>query len=70
MLSPILFSLFIADLEEFLVKRGIRGVAISHSVDVLTLAYADDLVILVENISGMMRVLKVLRVLRCKQLGN
>ena len=60
-LSPILFSLFIADLEEFLIKRGVRGIAISSLVDILILAYADDLIILVDNASGMMRALKVLK---------
>ena len=51
-LSPLLFSLFIADLEDYLVRRGVRGVAISQLVDLLILAYADDIVIVTDSTSG------------------
>ena len=60
-LSLILFSQFIANLEEFVIKRGVRGIAISSLVDILIVAYTDDLIILIENASGMMRTLRMLK---------
>ena len=51
-LSPLLFSLFIADLEDYLVRRGAREIAISQLVDLLILAYADDIVIVTDSTSG------------------
>ena len=45
-LSPILFALFLSDIETFLRERGCRGVSIDSSSEILLLAYADDIVIL------------------------
>lgn len=43
-LCPILFSLFLSDLEEFFRERGARGISINHETGILLLAYADDVV--------------------------
>lgn len=42
-ISLLLFACFIADLEEFLRSEGIRGVALNHFLEILLLAYVDDL---------------------------
>lgn len=57
-LSPTIFNLFTADLEEFLIKGGVRGVSIDSKTEILLLAYADDLAIMADNIVGMMKILK------------
>ena len=49
-LSPLLFTLFIADLVKFLIKKGIRGAALDKITEVFALAFADDKVFLAENI--------------------
>ena len=45
-LSPLLFSLFICDMEEFPITKGIREVSATHIVEILMLAYAEDIVII------------------------
>ena len=59
-LSPILFALFLADLEDFLKSKDIRGISITHKHEILLLAYADDIVLLAENVVMMNRILKAL----------
>ena len=59
-LSPLLFSLFLSDLESFLINKGIRGVSVSLLKEILLLAYADDIVILSDSVAGMKRILKAL----------
>ena len=59
-LSPLLFTLFIQDLEIFLKSKGIRGVAISPVSEILLLAYADDIVILADSPAMMKGILKAL----------
>lgn len=46
-LSPLLFSVMIADLEEVMGRLRWRGVRLDERV--YTLAYADDMVLLAEN---------------------
>ena len=58
--SPILFSLFISDLESFLRESGIEGVQVNHIKDILLLAYADDLVFLADSYIGMKKIVKIL----------
>ncbi|BET00808.1 Reverse transcriptase (RNA-dependent DNA polymerase) [Nesidiocoris tenuis] len=56
-LSPVLFSLFVADFESFLRGRGVTGAQLDRGDDVPCLFYADDLVLLNESASGMRKVL-------------
>jgi hypothetical protein len=49
-MSPPLFNLFTNDLESFFRQRGFRGIKISETVDVILLAYADDVVVLSKSI--------------------
>ena len=56
-LSPLLFALFISDLETFLKSKGIRGVSVNHLTEILILGYADDLVILSDSYIGMKKIL-------------
>lgn len=59
-LSPFLFTLFIADLEDFLRTKGIRGISLDHLTEVIILAYADDLAILTDSSIEMNKILKAL----------
>ena len=58
-LSPLLFALFLHDLESFMLERGIRGVSVNHLTEILLLAYADDIVFLADSYIGMKKVLKI-----------
>ena len=60
-LSPLLFALFLNDIEQYLRSHNCRGVSINNLVDILLLAYADDIVLLTESPHLLMRALKVLR---------
>jgi len=60
-MSPLLFNIYMAELEERLRRRGIGGVSLGNS-RVWNLAYADDLVLLAKNreaITDMMATLKI-----------
>ena len=59
-LSSPLFALFIADFEQFLRSRRRRGITTSLLVDILALAYADDIAVLSESSSGIKTILKAL----------
>ncbi|XP_050503548.1 uncharacterized protein LOC126882617 [Diabrotica virgifera virgifera] len=59
-LSPLLFSLFIADIETFFYGNGARGVSIDSKNEILLLLYADDLVILADSEADVGRKLKLL----------
>ena len=60
-LSPLLFSLFISDLENFLRLKGIRGISISKLTEILLHAYADDIVVVSNSPALMKRILKAHR---------
>lgn len=60
-LSPAIFNLYTADLEEYLISKGIRGVAINHRKEFLIEGYADDMAIVADNIVEMIKIIKVLR---------
>lgn len=59
--SPLLFSLFMSDLEEFLKLEGINGVSIDHQTEIIHLAYADDIVLFAESYVKLQKILKSLR---------
>lgn len=59
-LSPLLFILFIADMEKFFINQGCRGLSISSSVEILISGYADDYVILADTPVELKRKLKAL----------
>lgn len=44
-LSPLLFAIFLADFEDFLKRRGIKGVLITIFLRIILMAYADDIVL-------------------------
>ena len=60
-LSPLLFALFLNDMESFLRNENCRGIPVNPSLDILLLAYADDLVITVESSHMMLGVLRSLQ---------
>lgn len=59
-LSPLLFSLFLSDIEAYFRERGAVGVNLDNSVDVLMLLYADDLAILSDSPIDLNRKLAIL----------
>lgn len=60
-LSPILFALFIADIEQFLIGRGVRGVSLNHLVEAILLAFADDMVFLSDSYIQLKSIVKHLQ---------
>lgn len=58
-LSPLLFIVFIADIEEYLKKRQNGGVTVGRK-RIFTLTYADDLAVMAEIDKEMVRMLKSL----------
>jgi len=60
-MSPLLFNIYIAELEERLEKRRIGGVGIGNK-RVWNLAYADDIVLLAKNRDAMMNMMSTLKI--------
>ena len=52
-----LFSLLLSNLERFLGSRGCRGISINSRTEVLLLAYADYIVLLIDNPTDLIRIL-------------
>lgn len=59
-LSPLLFNLYIADINVFMRNKGIEGVKLRKE-KIWTLAYADDLVLIAKNKEAMLDMLGTLR---------
>lgn len=60
-LSPLLFSLFLSDIEEFLLKKeGVRGVSINHMLEIIMLAFADDMVFMADSYINFKKIIRVL----------
>lgn len=58
--SALTFILFISDIESEL-RKQVRGINITIKVDILLLAYADDLVILAESEVDVCKKLRILQ---------
>lgn len=48
-LSPLLFLLYICDMEDFFYKKDCRGISINHDIEIMMLGYADDYVMLSDS---------------------
>lgn len=59
-MSPLLFSLFISDFEEFLRAEGVREVSVDQLTEIIVLAFADDIALLADSVSSMQKILKAL----------
>lgn len=59
--SPLLFLLFLNDLEEYFRSKGIRGVSLNESTEILLLLYADDLIIFATDRIDLQRKLNCLQ---------
>lgn len=59
-LSPLFFSLFIADIEEYFRLRGAQGLNVDGVNDIMMLLYADDLVLLSDSPSDLNKKLGIL----------
>jgi exonuclease III len=51
--SPLLFSLYISDIELYFRKKGHHGIPVNNEIDILLLMFADDIVILADSPSDM-----------------
>ena len=61
-MSPLLIALFIiADIEEFLYSKGLRGVSLKYYLEIIMLASADDMVFLADSPVWFKRILKFLK---------
>ncbi|KAI5717529.1 hypothetical protein M8J77_007453 [Diaphorina citri] len=60
-ISPLLFLIFINDIEQFFKDKGAIGVPISHEQDILTLLYADDLIIFGSSKTDLQQKLNILQ---------
>jgi len=58
-LSPLLFSIYVADIDCCMKRRGVGGLSIGKE-RVWSLAYADDMVLLAKNREAMMDMLDTL----------
>lgn len=59
--SPLLFSFFMYDLENFLIEEGVRGVSIDHKTEIIVSAYADDLVLFADSPVKMRELLRAFK---------
>ncbi|CAB0018335.1 unnamed protein product, partial [Nesidiocoris tenuis] len=59
--SPLLFSLFISDFEDFLKARNLPGVTIDSRHEINALFYADDLVLFLDSSITMNKLLSALK---------
>lgn len=59
-LSPLCFSLYISDMEEYFRERGAKGVSIDRKNEIVIVAYADDIVILAYSYSDLQKKLNIL----------
>ena len=59
-MSPLLFDLYIADIDKYMSKRGIGGIKLGND-RIWSLAYADDMVLLAKNRVGLMDMMDTLR---------
>lgn len=59
-LGPILFALFLADLEDYLISRGVKGLELKNILRILLLACADDIVFLSLSAEEMNKTLEML----------
>lgn len=67
-MSPLLFAVFLTDLEQFLKDEGIRGVSINHLVEIILLAYADDIAIPADSSINMKKTLKAIKNIAIKTI--
>lgn len=61
-LSPLLFSLYISDLENYLREHGLEGCSVNATTDILILFFADDIVILARSQAIVMKTLRLLEI--------
>lgn len=57
-MSPLFFALFIADIEKFLISKGVRGVSLNHHIEIIMLAFADDMVFMADTPVWLRRIIK------------
>lgn len=58
--SPLIFLVFLNDLEEYIRNKGLHGLSIDHTRDLLLLLYADDLILFATDKVDLQRKLNAL----------
>ncbi|KAK9753304.1 Reverse transcriptase (RNA-dependent DNA polymerase) [Popillia japonica] len=59
-LSPLLFAIYINDLEDYLRKSKLSGINVDGETDIILLAYADDLALVSDSPISLQRKLNIL----------
>jgi len=59
-LSPLLFNLYIADVELYMKRKGIGGVPLGSN-RIWSLAYADDMVLLAKNREALLEMMAIFK---------
>lgn len=54
-LSPLLFAIYLHDLEKSLLEAGFEGVSVNERCQIISLSYADDIAILSGNVPDLQR---------------
>ena len=60
LISPLMFALYISDIESFLEAERIGGVSLNHWMDIIVLAFANDSVFLLGSQIQMKKNAKIL----------
>ena len=61
-LSPLLFALYISDIEKVLLESQADGLAVNHYTQVHVLLFADDAVLLAPNVGALRRKIEALEI--------
>ena len=64
-MSQLLFGLFIADIEEFLYSKGIKEVSLNHYLEIIMMAFADDMVFLAGSTVWLIMILFMCFTIKC-----
>ena len=59
-MSSLCCALFIADIEEFFKSKCIREISLNHMLEIILLAFADDMVFIADSPVWLKRIIKAL----------
>lgn len=59
-LSPVIFKLFISDIEKFFKSRGVGGICMNANCEILSLQFADDFAIIADSYQDLIHKINIL----------